>query len=690
MEKRDIWPFTRPKIQKRVCRSCRRARPRGYKHSDYDLLIATEADHKLCVQALVDNKCNLEVERHEYMPFKIQNRDITALGIAVKMGNLKIVKVLIKAGAKRNFLHIAYGYNYMDIMQVLLDSGADTEINDRIHGTVLERAVKDHNIEAINMLISAGAKTTQETNEAMTALGIKVMIRKERDDNVLLKAVIDGNMEAIKMLIKAGTRVNQETSRTALGVAVKMGNLEIVKVLVQAGANCNQITLQSTPLELAYENNNLEIFQILLDSGADTERRKEGHDTVLQKAVRDGNIEGVNMLIKAQAKVNEETNDGMTALGIAAEMGYLEIVKILIQAAANLNHHTKKTQKNIFRVRAYGNPLQLAYENDHLDILKVLLESGADTEIRKDVNDYTVLLKAARDGNITALNMLIKFGAKINQTTHKGNTVLHLVASSWQLEVLETLVTAGANINKFNDGGVTPLILAAQKGYLNTVQKLISLGADINQTTLTGRFPLKAAVISEDVRVLEYLLQNGACVNASTNDNWTALFLATFRNNKQMIEVLLHYGADVRILDNEKYSALDHAMKSDTPDCTCINLLHAAGATLSNGQIARSSIFFHRSGDVKKILETILNNEGLLSLTSLCRKVIRAHLMEIAARMCRRAPSTFVASRKGQDQEKERPTSFRHNNLFQAVPGLPLPKKLKSFLMFDVQESGQS
>ena len=121
-------------------------------------------------------------------------------------------------------------------------------------------------------------------------------------------------------------------------------------------------------------------------------------------------------------------------LRIAAENGHTEIVKLLLEHGANTNgqenHGLFNEQKN------YGNPLLLATENSHTEIAKLLLEYGANANAR-DKSGRTVLMIAARHsqsakqmGNIALkdefdnlIKLLLVFGAN-PLTKNNGKTVL--------------------------------------------------------------------------------------------------------------------------------------------------------------------------------------------------------------------------------------------------------------------------
>jgi ankyrin repeat protein len=69
---------------------------------------------------------------------------------------------------------------------------------------------------------------------------------------------------------------------------------------------------------------------------------------------------------------------GETALHLAAGEGHLEIVKLLLEHGADVNAKT-----------AYETALHLAAGEGHLEIVKLLLEHGADVNAKTAVRNMT-------------------------------------------------------------------------------------------------------------------------------------------------------------------------------------------------------------------------------------------------------------------------------------------------------------
>jgi len=106
-------------------------------------------------------------------------------------------------------------------------------------------------------------------------------------------------------------------------------------------------------------------------------------------AAGDGNKKLLNRFLESGIDINAQNNSGLTALGVAALDGQVEIARILLAKGARADTRTYRTDET---------PLTIAAEMDHLDIVKLLIEYGADPKASRD-DGCTALTLALRNGN---------------------------------------------------------------------------------------------------------------------------------------------------------------------------------------------------------------------------------------------------------------------------------------------------
>ena len=105
-----------------------------------------------------------------------------------------------------------------------------------------------------------------------------------------------------------------------------------------------------------------------------------------------------------------------------------------------------------------GTPLLQATKNaqvgDDMAAIKWLLLQGADPSCRVGLNGQTALCVATIRNDLDLVNLLLKYGARVNQTG-SSRTPLYEAADRGYLPIVERLVLAGAEINTPVEEGAT-------------------------------------------------------------------------------------------------------------------------------------------------------------------------------------------------------------------------------------------
>ena len=234
---------------------------------------------------------------------------------------------------------------------------------------------------------------------------------------------------------------------TALVLASREGDLESAKLLLAAGADVNQTTEYGwTPLLTATNNRHYKLAEYLIEHGADVNKANKGAWTPLYLATDNRNIEGGDFPVPKP------------------DLDHLEYIKFLLAHGANPNLRAKDNTltRTIFTMQwffeAGATPFVRAAQSGDLELLKVLLEHGADPMIPTDYGD-TALTAAAGIGWV------------------EGVTYEH--SAKENVEVIKFLLGLGLDPNSPNLDGRTPLMGAALKGRNAVVQLLVDHGAKL-------------------------------------------------------------------------------------------------------------------------------------------------------------------------------------------------------------------
>jgi ankyrin repeat protein len=289
-----------------------------------------------------------------------QNKAVETLIDAAMDGNLAQVQQLITNGAQVNAiascnrtpLSLAIQGGHIPIIQALLDAGADPNLAD-----------EDDDGRAANSPLMEAASTFFATNRSAM----------------------------VRLLIERGADLNQQDAegQTPLMHALSYGDLDVIQALIEAGADLDIPDHEgNTALVRARYGDLTQATTLLLQAGACEQGLKE---VELLEAVEQGNLDQVRVLLAGNLNVNRRVG-GSTALCRAACKGYDEIAKLLIGAGADVDRRADE---------GYFNPLLYGAYGGNLAVVKVLLEAGANVQVR--VTDYLNPLEYAelgkREGN---------------------------------------------------------------------------------------------------------------------------------------------------------------------------------------------------------------------------------------------------------------------------------------------------
>ncbi|WP_257282218.1 ankyrin repeat domain-containing protein [Endozoicomonas sp. ISHI1] len=559
--------FVDQSIGSRRCAMCRQDpmpmlnENTGESHSD--TFFPDQAFYRGCFRGDLDQ---LEKSLAEGVNVNAALDDFTALMLASILGHKDIVERLINAGANLNArnkngataLFMAAQENNTDCVKILIEAKADLNARTMDGATPLLIAAKKGHTDIVKLLIEAKADLNARIKDGATALFIaaqrgrtvivKILIEAKADLNARTKddatplfiATQKGYTLIVRLLIKAKADLNARTTRgvNSLYIAAQNGHTDIVKALIEAGADLNaRTTVGVTSLYITAQNGYTNILELLIEARADLNACSENGVTPLFIAAENGNTDCVKALINAGANVNAvRTLGDASPLFIAAQKGYTDILKLLIEAKADLNARTTSG----------ATPLLVAAYNGHTDIVKLLIEARADLNAC-DENGINSLFIAAERGNTDCVKALINAGANVNAfRTLDGASPLFIAAQKDYADIVKLLINAGADLNARTSSGATPLLVAAYNGHTDIVKLLINAGADLNTSrTPDGTTPLFIAARKGHTDIVKLLINVGADLNTSRNpDGATPLFIAALKGNNDCVEALIEAGAE--------------------------------------------------------------------------------------------------------------------------------------------------
>lgn len=205
-----------------------------------------------------------------------------------------------------------------------------------------------------------------------------------------------------------------------------------------------------------------------------------------------------------------------TVLHRAVSIDHLPIVELLLELGADVSSKESKNQTPLHYAFGYD----CAYVKVSNEICKLLLQHKADSN-DKDVDGNTPFLMALKNRCLNTIKMLLDYGADITAVNSYGMTASHFAAENREhVDVLEFILDRGFDIERCCNGGYSALSYAAYFRNPEGCKLLLKRGALVNvKSGVCDHTPLSMIIDSwhvqhpsEEERVLEVLLEHGADV----------------------------------------------------------------------------------------------------------------------------------------------------------------------------------
>ncbi len=252
-------------------------------------------------------------------------------------------------------------------------------------GQAIPRELIDRDdVEAVRKWLDQGADIDAPVAVGAPALMIAIAMRANR---------------VIELLLERGADVNRasESGETALISCAILNRFLLAQRLVALGADLKAEADGGRCVAgiVAHLGHN-DWIEYLLDQGVDVNHQNQVGETMLHRACAARKIETVELLLERGARVNILTNDGRSPLTESARVGCFECAQELIERDANVHNPT-----NFY----LETPLILATRYERVELVKLLLEAGADPTAQ-DHNGQTALDHAERRGRTDLVELL--------------------------------------------------------------------------------------------------------------------------------------------------------------------------------------------------------------------------------------------------------------------------------------------
>jgi ankyrin repeat protein len=167
----------------------------------------------------------------------------------------------------------------------------------------------------------------------------------------------------------------------------------------------------TTALMFACQNNNIDNIQNIetyVELGALVNLiNKDGWTALICACYYQHNPTLIQLLIEQGAIVDHVDNKGITALGYACHKECDDVVRVLLENDANVNFTYKLT--------GWTPLIYACYKQDNIEIIKLLLDYGADVNYKSVFHNATALTGALKRKNRDIIELLLNYGAVSQQ-----------------------------------------------------------------------------------------------------------------------------------------------------------------------------------------------------------------------------------------------------------------------------------
>lgn len=290
-----------------------------------------------------------------------------------------------------------------DLLKFFLENGADPNTEDGLGKLPLIEAAKFRGPNAyFELLLNYGADINAKDNRGDTALICSV----------------DKSYRVVEFLLSKGANVNVKNSQgdTPLTRAASIGKINNVKILLENGASIDDLNgFNMTALVLAIREGHFDIVKLLIEAKASTHIQNIVGTNALAESTKHYDI--FKFLLSKGLKIDDET------LISASKSNQLDVLEFILN---EIDVKTSQETLNKALIEASSNGSYLS--------VKLLLDKGADVNVRKPSGHYTALGQALFFIEINSevpvsnyektVELLVFAGADVNVKDYMGKTLL--------------------------------------------------------------------------------------------------------------------------------------------------------------------------------------------------------------------------------------------------------------------------
>ncbi|UYV81943.1 TRPA1 [Cordylochernes scorpioides] len=349
-----------------------------------------------------------------------------------------------------------------------------------------------------------------------------------------------------------------------------------------------------------------------------------------------------------------------------------------VAEAGNLKEFQKLVDEEptrlVYRDPHGQTPLHRAASRDHVDIIRFILDRGADPNLTDDEGN-TALHVAVENGALAALHCLLERGADGNALNNDMMGPIHLATQLNQVHVLEEMVKHKSEVTPLLrgkhgrtalhiaaiydhadcarvllsqlavcpkvccDNGYYPIHEAAKNGSANTLKAILDFGMSLGITReclmmlydADGNVPLHSAVHAGDIKAVQLCLESGALISTQQHDLSTPVHLACSQGALEIVKLMFEFQPEqkklcLKIGDAQDMTPLHYAAMFDHRELA--QYLIREGANLAaRDKEGRTAVLLAAVRGAWDTLSALLSLNPAVTDTDVCNRNLMHHIV---------------------------------------------------------------
>ncbi len=325
-------------------------------------------------------------------------------------------------------------------------------------------------------LFCATMKGNKELAEFLISKGADAGAKKADGESILFAALKSGNSDIVNMVSeKNDWKALDNFNRNALMAASFSGNVELMKSAIEKGSDINQLDkYNKNALTFALQEKKVDAAKFLLEKGILVDNIDNMKRTPLFYAIETGDVKLVETLISKKVPVIVEDI-----------IKYKEMVADRKTGQENEVEKERKEKKTAYDIDK-KNLLMYAAEGGYTEILKLLVKKGAKLEETeaKILRNPLFFVVALPKGDVEKEKRLAEAAAYLIEEGKKEITVERPSPFKKDKEnkpLVEKFKIKKIDLEGYDYEGWTPLTLAAMNGHSEVVKVMLEKGAMVNR-----------------------------------------------------------------------------------------------------------------------------------------------------------------------------------------------------------------